>query len=250
MTDEKIERADVVRAGYRRGFCFGEGVDVPEIGKRLGRFDSAEIGSSVVTRENCAEIMEIYAGQNEGHDRQFSPFEFTAKELNDLEETADFDVWEAFDEGIHDGICEGVAPRVPLRFEVEAMAGVSGTSLVRFPNGLPATFSATPEAMREAFGEGAIDAQSTSAKTWQEWRFVDSKRRPWTLYDYDDAPRPRDGDEYGWHIGTTQDARADVGEFIDFLNEETSTETGCDKCEMISIQGINCHETGCPESTK
>jgi len=38
--------------------------------------------------------------EGEQNSRQFSPFEFTAKELNELEETASYEVWEAFEEGI------------------------------------------------------------------------------------------------------------------------------------------------------
>ncbi len=36
----------------------------------------------------------------EDNSRQYSPFEFTAKELNELEEVKDYDVWEIFEEGI------------------------------------------------------------------------------------------------------------------------------------------------------
>ena len=36
----------------------------------------------------------------EQNSRQFSPWEFTAKELNGLQDTKPYDVWEVYDEGI------------------------------------------------------------------------------------------------------------------------------------------------------
>lgn len=36
----------------------------------------------------------------ESNSRQFSPFEFTAKDLNDMRDDKPYDVWEVFEEGI------------------------------------------------------------------------------------------------------------------------------------------------------
>jgi hypothetical protein len=43
----------------------------------------------------------------ESHDRQMSPFEFTAAAFNDDEENADA-MWDAYDNGLADGMREGV----------------------------------------------------------------------------------------------------------------------------------------------
>jgi len=38
-------------------------------------------------------------------------------------------------------------------------------------------------------------------------------------------------------------------DFCDFLREETQApEPGCDSCEMLNINGLNCHESGCPNA--
>lgn len=56
----------------------------------------------------------------ESHARDYSPFEFTAKKLNDLQETADFDVWEVFENGINRGINQNMEERAEQgAFEVE-----------------------------------------------------------------------------------------------------------------------------------
>lgn len=42
------------------------------------------------------------AWEAEENSRQFSPWEFECKELNDLQEHVEFDVWEAYQDGIND----------------------------------------------------------------------------------------------------------------------------------------------------
>ena len=42
--------------------------------------------------------------EDEDNDRQVSPFDFTAKELNDLQDTKPYDVWYVFEEGVSKGI--------------------------------------------------------------------------------------------------------------------------------------------------
>jgi hypothetical protein len=43
----------------------------------------------------------------EDNSRQFSPFEFTARELNDLIDTKPYDPWWVFDDGIYAGMDKG-----------------------------------------------------------------------------------------------------------------------------------------------
>lgn len=82
MTKKKEE---IMFDGHDRGF-------------EIGVYNRDETEDYEKYLEICYEVEE--------NSRQFSPFEFTAKELNDLEETEDFEVWEAFELGIQDGIEE------------------------------------------------------------------------------------------------------------------------------------------------
>jgi hypothetical protein len=57
----------------------------------------------------------------ESNSRQFSPFEFTAKELNDMTDSKPYDPWGVFEEGIHKYFREWWKSEAELRWhEVEA----------------------------------------------------------------------------------------------------------------------------------
>jgi len=52
------------------------------------------------------------AHEAESHGRQYSPFEFTASEINTLEEFDSDDAWQAFDDGIAAGIEDNITARL------------------------------------------------------------------------------------------------------------------------------------------
>lgn len=85
---QNVTEEDVLNAGKYRGFTIASGVDMPE----LDDVDEAE------------DQFKDAAFECEQTNRDFSPFEFTANELNELQEIKDFDVWSIFEDGIHQGV--------------------------------------------------------------------------------------------------------------------------------------------------
>src|SRR5947208_3030165 len=49
-------------------------------------------------------------------------------------------------------------------------------------------------------------------------------------------------------IITSTDQQADIDAQIIALNAHLLPRMHCDSCEMLSINGVACHETGCPNS--
>ena len=99
--------SDIYLAGYSRGWNCASWQDMPEIGSTV-RTD-AEGKVEIEDENDQAEVMASLASESESNDRSFSPFEFTAKELNDREDSED--AWEAYDAGISDGISANIASR-------------------------------------------------------------------------------------------------------------------------------------------
>lgn len=95
---------EIREAGIKRGYNVASWQDLPEIGDTLPR-DVDWVGIGTVDDVNdAAEAFGMLAHAAEEHDRCFSPFEFTAKEINDRDDADD--AWEAFDAGIQDGIAK------------------------------------------------------------------------------------------------------------------------------------------------
>lgn len=99
--DSNLERA------YRLGWNHGHGIachNVPSIGDSIDRsVDWIGLGKTV-TPDNIAEYHEALCFAAESNSREYSPFEFTAHELNELEDSDD--LWCAFESGVADSIRE------------------------------------------------------------------------------------------------------------------------------------------------
>lgn len=94
---------EIREAGRDWGYSIASWQDLPEIGQKVPReLDWVGIGA-VEHIEDAAEVFEMLCNAAEENARCYSPFEFTAKELNDREDSDE--AWEAFDEGT----CEGYA---------------------------------------------------------------------------------------------------------------------------------------------
>ena len=114
----------IYQAGKERGYNLATWIDAPELGKR---YLTESDGYIVATEENLSDVWFSLCYDAEANGRQFSPFEFTARELNNLQagehcahfayteeivpypETGKmpaklYDVWELFDQGITEGI--------------------------------------------------------------------------------------------------------------------------------------------------
>jgi hypothetical protein len=99
-----MTRNEVYQAGVDRGRSVASWVDLPEMGTVVRPFELPDFNGEIETVDNAAEVFHSQAYEAELNDRQFSPFEFTAADLNAVDGTADFEVWEVFEEGISDGI--------------------------------------------------------------------------------------------------------------------------------------------------
>lgn len=97
---------DAYLSGFDRGFNAASWQDLPEIGSQLWTDTDGKV---TVTEDNQWDVVQSLASEAEGNDRQFTPFEFTAKEFNDSEDSEA--LWEAFDTGIADGILANIEER-------------------------------------------------------------------------------------------------------------------------------------------
>ncbi len=105
-----MNRSEAYEAGKDRGFCVSTWVETPEIGSLImPHIDHIGLGDRV-DEENQAEYFELMCNEAEEYSRQYSPFEFTAHELN-IDEDDSEDLWDAFTEGIFDGIHQECANR-------------------------------------------------------------------------------------------------------------------------------------------
>ena len=59
-------------------------------------------------------VNEAIEGELNG--RQYSPFEFYANELNDLDEWDSAQAWEDYDEGVHEGATKEITKRLDAHF--------------------------------------------------------------------------------------------------------------------------------------
>jgi hypothetical protein len=97
---------DAYERGRERGSNIASWQDLPDVGTTV--YTDAE-GKQVVTEDNQWDIVQSLAFEAESNDRSFSPFEFTASEFNKARNSET--LWEAFDEGITDGIMDNIKQR-------------------------------------------------------------------------------------------------------------------------------------------
>ena len=89
--------------GFERGERIASWIDLPEIGQKVDKcIDWVGIGDTVDSIEIASEYFEILATETETADREYSPFEFTAHDINESRDPDTY--WEEFDNGIIRGI--------------------------------------------------------------------------------------------------------------------------------------------------
>jgi hypothetical protein len=110
---ENETQQDIYEQGFNRGWNTASWVDIPEFGTKVPK-DVDYIGVGEICEANVADAMEMIASEAESNSRQFSPFEDTCSELNAMEqdEEIDFEPWDAYEDGIADGIRANVASRI------------------------------------------------------------------------------------------------------------------------------------------
>ena len=97
-----MNRREIARMGRTRGYNIASWQDLPEIGAEIPKHVDW-VGYGKVSKENIRDVWELLCAEAESNSRQFSPFEFTAKELNDLAETKPYDPWEVYDSALQKG---------------------------------------------------------------------------------------------------------------------------------------------------
>ena len=100
---------DAYLRGFDRGYNCASWQDLPEIGDSIWTDSDGRV---TVDDDNMWDVVQSLAYTAELGDRDFSPFEFTAAEFNraDGEEDSE-ELWEAFEEGISDGIHSNISER-------------------------------------------------------------------------------------------------------------------------------------------
>ena len=101
---QEVTKEYILNLGIQRGFSIAKHNDLPQIGS----FPTANIvsisGIEVIDSIEDAESVFLTACSiSEENSRDYSPFEYTAAELNRYASFADFEVWETYNNGIHEG---------------------------------------------------------------------------------------------------------------------------------------------------
>lgn len=99
-----LSKTEIHEMGFSRGQSIGRYVPYVEKGPIEDTNAARELGITEV--ESLADVEMLYyhwAGEAESNSRDYSPFEFTAKELNDLEAEVDWEVWDAYNDAVYEG---------------------------------------------------------------------------------------------------------------------------------------------------
>lgn len=103
---ETEQEQDAYKRGFERGFNVASWQNLPEVGEEIWTDGDGKV---TVDEDNQWDVVQSLAYEGESNDRQFSPFEFTAHEFNESEDSDE--LWSAFDSGIGDGIQANIAER-------------------------------------------------------------------------------------------------------------------------------------------
>lgn len=98
-----LTKEEVYAMGFSRGQEIARHVPYLEKGP-LDSNTARELGITDV--ESLADVEMVFyhhAGESESCNRDYSPFEFTAKELNDLEQEVEWEVWDVYNDAIQEG---------------------------------------------------------------------------------------------------------------------------------------------------
>lgn len=109
-----MTKREIYQTGYNRGWNVATWQDMPKIGDSIPK-NMDWVGYGTVDRDNQIEVWSMFCSEAESRDRDFSPFEFTAHNLNEIAESKPYDVWEVYDAGILAGINAGRRKRFPIR---------------------------------------------------------------------------------------------------------------------------------------
>ena len=99
---------DIKKEGIERGRSIASWVDVPEGGKTYMTESDGRV--TVMSVAEAEIVMCDRASESESANRDYSPFEITAHELNSRDDCDE--AWAAFDAGIAEGISDNIGERL------------------------------------------------------------------------------------------------------------------------------------------
>jgi hypothetical protein len=103
---------EIISWGYNRGYRMATDCDLIDIGNYVDRHIMGESENVKVTTQNWLDVHTNIAWDCETHNREFSPFEFTAHAINQYEyEKENGDAWLEFEEAIGRGISRALRER-------------------------------------------------------------------------------------------------------------------------------------------
>jgi hypothetical protein len=99
--------------GYNRGYRIGKDCELIDIGGYVDRYIMGESRDVKVTSQNWLDVHTAIAYDCESDNRGYSPFEFTAYDINEYESKKEShgDAWNVFDEAIGRGIKRALRER-------------------------------------------------------------------------------------------------------------------------------------------
>lgn len=98
IPDQYKDAPEMVRDAYDLGLNAGHGIachNVPDLDSKVSTWSE---GSVIVDADNIRDIHETLCFEGESNSRSFSPFELTAAEFNDSDDSDS--LWEAYDDGV------------------------------------------------------------------------------------------------------------------------------------------------------
>jgi hypothetical protein len=102
-----MDRTEANDRGKDRGIEVSSYIDMPVIGQEITNFDLPNFIGMVKSMDDCKEVFMEMASESESNGRQFSPFEFIdLSSKMAAASTESPELWDAFDEGITEGIEE------------------------------------------------------------------------------------------------------------------------------------------------
>jgi hypothetical protein len=108
-----MNKREIIAEGLARGYSIAKSIDLVDIGDYGDGQYLNERNRVKITSDNWLEFHTNYAYECESNDRQFSPFEYLAHDINTTEDNPriKFEPWQEFDEAIGRGINRALRER-------------------------------------------------------------------------------------------------------------------------------------------
>lgn len=106
-----MNKREIIAKGFARGYSIAKSIDLIDIGDYCDGEVLQTGKREKITTDNWFEAHTNIAYECESQDRQFSPFEFLANDINNYEYKYNREGWIEFDEAISRGINKALKER-------------------------------------------------------------------------------------------------------------------------------------------